>query len=171
MKGNIVNIKQMDKIAKESYKKRVESCKKKHRHPDEITARAAAMDSIQKHHNVDVLYVYNCPVCSGWHLTKSSKDHTIKVTEDNPFNELATAEGEFLQIIQSGPIKTFTEKNPKRGKDDAWVHELCLGLESKDLIYRSKDNELEIEWKFKTKKMRKEERKAQNQTQSFLMAA
>jgi hypothetical protein len=161
----------MDKNAKESYRKRVESCKKKHRHPDEITARAAAMDSIQKYHNVKTLYVYNCPVCSGWHLTKSSKDHTIKVTEDDPFNESETVKEEFLKIIQSGPIKTFKEDNPKRGRDDIWLHELCLDLEAQDLICRNNENNLEIEWKFKTNKMRRQERNSQNQKEQFLMAA
>jgi len=159
----------MNKNAKKSYEKRVDACKRKHRHPDEYTARAAAMNSIQKHQNIDTLYVYNCPVCSGWHLTKSSKDHTIGITEENPFNE--SAEDEFLKIIQTGPIKTFKEGNPKRGRDDAWLHNMCLELEAKNLIYRSYDNELEIEWKFKTKKMKKKEKQVQSQSHHYLMSA
>lgn len=46
------------------------TCASKRRYPCELTARAAAMDSIERHANVDVLGVYLCPHCGGWHLTR-----------------------------------------------------------------------------------------------------
>lgn len=61
-------------------------CESKHRHPDEATARAAAMHSIERHHNVAALYVYQCAECHGWHLTRRNHGRRVRVTETNPVN-------------------------------------------------------------------------------------
>jgi hypothetical protein len=45
--------------------------------PCELTARAAAMDSIERHGNVQVLGVYQCPHCGGWHLTRQVGDYAV----------------------------------------------------------------------------------------------
>jgi hypothetical protein len=65
-------------------KKEVRVCQKKHRHPDELTARAAAMDAIQRHRNTETLFVYQCAHCRGWHLTRFPIGEGRMVTEDNP---------------------------------------------------------------------------------------
>jgi hypothetical protein len=162
-----MNAKQLEKKAKISYQKRVESCKKKHRHPDELTARAAAMSSIQTHHNVEKLHVYHCPVCSGWHLTKKGSDIDVAITEQNPFHE-KSAQEEFVELIKTGPIKTLSELAASRTHNDIWIHELCLELEEKNMIYRSKVNGEQVVWKY-----RKHQPKVENNInqQSFLMAA
>jgi hypothetical protein len=59
------------------------TCRNKHRHPDEIIARAAAMDAITRYGNVQVLYVYLCPECRGWHLSKKG-NALYAVTKENP---------------------------------------------------------------------------------------
>ncbi|MEC5161703.1 MULTISPECIES: hypothetical protein [unclassified Janthinobacterium] len=56
-------------------------CAGKHRHPDELTARAAAQRVLSRG-NLGALYVYICPVCGGWHLTRSSQG--IAVTRYDP---------------------------------------------------------------------------------------
>jgi predicted RNA-binding Zn-ribbon protein involved in translation (DUF1610 family) len=33
------------------------------------------MDSIERHGNVQVLGVYQCPHCGGWHLTRQVGDY------------------------------------------------------------------------------------------------
>lgn len=141
-----MNNKQTEKKAKESYKKRVYSCKNKHRHPDEITARASAMDAIQKYNNVESLHVYHCPVCSGWHLSKKGRD--IAITKDDPFNENLKVHKEFLKIIKTGPITTISENVSEPTKDELWLYNLCLELENKKTIYRSNMIENKVEWKY-----------------------
>lgn len=59
------------------------ACLNKHRHPDEFTARAAAMHQIQWK-GAPVLYVYQCDECRGWHLTRRNHGNSKKVTADNP---------------------------------------------------------------------------------------
>jgi hypothetical protein len=146
---------QIEKRAKESYRKRVSSCLRKHRHPDEITARAAAMDAIQKYHNVEKLHVYHCPVCSGWHLSKKGDDTAI--TEENPFDENIAAHEDFLSIIKTGPITTISEQVQQFTAQEIWLYNLCLELEKKDKIYRSNVRDNTIEWKYKRITSRKEE--------------
>lgn len=162
-----MNAKKIDKKAKESYKKRVVSCKQKHRHPDEATARAAAMGAIQKYHNVEKLHVYNCPVCSGWHLSKKGDD--IAVTEEDPFNENIKVQQEILAIIKTGPIKTISSDSDLHSKDDIWLYNLCLELEANNKIYRSNVIDDKIEWKYRQIQTKKPIKT--NKQQDFLMAA
>lgn len=68
-------------------KKEKLTCANKTRHPDEITARAIAMHAIQTHGNTRQLFVYRCPQCSGWHLTRCHQKSGA-ITADNPL-ELA----------------------------------------------------------------------------------
>ena len=49
---------------------RTRRCTGKHRWSDEMSARAGAMHSIEQYGQVEKLWVYRCPHCSGWHLTK-----------------------------------------------------------------------------------------------------
>ena len=65
-------------------KKEIRVCQKKHRHPDELTAQAAAMDSIARYQNTDKLFVYQCLHCRGWHLTRFPNGEGRMVTADNP---------------------------------------------------------------------------------------
>ena len=57
------------------------TCASKRRYPCELTARAAAMDSIERHGNVQVLGVYLCPHCCGWHLTRQVGDYAVTSTD------------------------------------------------------------------------------------------
>lgn len=61
------------------------TCENKRRHVDECTARAAAMDSITRPgSNVQRLWIYRCPVCNGWHLTRNNQANARLVTADEP---------------------------------------------------------------------------------------
>lgn len=53
------------------------TCASKRRYPCELTARAAAMDSIERNGNAKVLGVYRCPQCGGWHLTRQMGDYAV----------------------------------------------------------------------------------------------
>lgn len=64
------------------------NCMNKLRHADEATARIAAMIAIERHGNVDELYVYRCPECLGWHLTKN--ENPARVTVDELVAEVST---------------------------------------------------------------------------------
>jgi hypothetical protein len=68
-------------------KKTVLNCRNKNRYPDECTARAAGMRSIEIHKNAKRLYVYPCPECRGYHLTKVWHALAQMVTADNPVHE------------------------------------------------------------------------------------
>lgn len=48
-------------------------CQGKHRWSDEITARAGAMQSLERRPETRRLYTYHCPACHGWHLTRSKQ--------------------------------------------------------------------------------------------------
>jgi hypothetical protein len=61
-------------------------CANKRRHPDELVARAAAMDSITRYANTAVLYVYHCEHCNGWHLSKR-RNNNGAVTANDPVAE------------------------------------------------------------------------------------
>lgn len=66
-------------------KKRIVTCENKNRHPDELTARAAALHSIERHPPENgALWIYQCPVCRGWHLTKRNHGIGRKVIAGGP---------------------------------------------------------------------------------------
>ena len=57
------------------------TCARKRRHSDEITARAFALTAIDAGWNKnkpECLYVYKCPVCRGWHLTRFKVSVPVK---------------------------------------------------------------------------------------------
>lgn len=62
-----------------------ETCEGKKRWPCEITARAGAMAVIERNDpgTPDALYVYRCPTCRGWHLTKNRQKSSPPVTVDD----------------------------------------------------------------------------------------
>jgi hypothetical protein len=45
-------------------------CFRKHRYPDELTARAAG-HSYMTQYATSPLYVYKCPECAGYHVTRA----------------------------------------------------------------------------------------------------
>lgn len=45
------------------------ACQTKRRYPDEVTALASGAYASTQTGDVD-LYVYRCPLCLGWHLTR-----------------------------------------------------------------------------------------------------
>lgn len=48
------------------------TCREKRNYPDEVSARAGALLSLEERGNRSTLWVYKCPHCDRWHLT--SKD-------------------------------------------------------------------------------------------------
>jgi hypothetical protein len=46
-------------------------CEAKHRHPDELVARAMALT--QQEMSGYRMFVYPCKICRGWHLTKQEQ--------------------------------------------------------------------------------------------------
>jgi hypothetical protein len=68
-------------------------CESKLRYPDEITARAAGMASLEQlPDRADRLYTYNCPLCRGWHLTKrrnrAESVGCFAITATNPYERI-----------------------------------------------------------------------------------
>ncbi len=55
-------------------------CLRKRRYTDECQARAAGMESLEKYPGEKKLWVYSCPHCSGWHLTKHHQGKRFEVT-------------------------------------------------------------------------------------------
>jgi hypothetical protein len=49
------------------------------------------MSAIEQHDNAKVLYIYRCPECRGWHLTRRNNGVLVKVTADNPVHERTAA--------------------------------------------------------------------------------
>lgn len=45
-------------------------CVAKNRYPDELTARAAGQH-YREHYASELLYIYRCPHCAGFHLTRT----------------------------------------------------------------------------------------------------
>lgn len=67
-------------------RKRIDNrvCLGKRRFSDEAGARALGMTSIaERPWGVSVLWVYRCPHCDGWHLTKNRRKEPA-ITADNP---------------------------------------------------------------------------------------
>lgn len=61
------------------------ACQTKRRYPDEATARATGLYSLENNHAASALYVYRCIECRGWHLTRSRQGAAI--TAGDPFAE------------------------------------------------------------------------------------
>ena len=53
-------------------------CQSKLRYPDEITARAAGLH-YREHYATIALYVYRCPHCAGYHLTRAAHNKRASV--------------------------------------------------------------------------------------------
>lgn len=49
---------------------RMRRCTGKRRWSDELSACAGALDAVERHRE-ERLWVYQCPHCRGWHLTRS----------------------------------------------------------------------------------------------------
>lgn len=60
------------------------NCAGKNRYPDEYAARAVGMYAINTYKNPPRLYVYQCPHCSGWHLTKSRNTERPAISRHDP---------------------------------------------------------------------------------------
>jgi hypothetical protein len=66
-------------------KKAVVNCEAKRRYSNDTQARAAAMISLERHdEGVSALWVYKCPECFGWHLTRQKGRDRFKVTINQP---------------------------------------------------------------------------------------
>lgn len=63
-------------------------CTSKQRYSDEYSARGSAQYSLRQSQdqNFTRLWVYRCPGCRGWHMTKSPND-SDPVTRDELFSE------------------------------------------------------------------------------------
>lgn len=60
------------------------TCSGKRRFSDEVEARAAGMVSLREWPGQARLFIYPCPHCHGWHLTKSNNGVSRMVTLDEP---------------------------------------------------------------------------------------
>ena len=70
-------------------KKTVSNCINKMRFADEFAARAHAMRVLTGHRSRANLWVYRCPECNGWHLTKRDRGTRQLVTADSTYTESA----------------------------------------------------------------------------------
>ena len=72
-------------------KKTVFNCQQRRRYNDEISARAAAMyalDQCDEHGRpLPALYVYRCPECNGYHLTRQAQGIRKRVERNRPYME------------------------------------------------------------------------------------
>ena len=57
-------------------------CLGKHRWPDEMSARAGAMQALEKRPTTWRLFHYRCPACGGFHLTRTRQFNQEPVTAD-----------------------------------------------------------------------------------------
>jgi hypothetical protein len=57
----------------------IANCKKKRRHPDEVTARAAA-SVVCEEYNMLSVGIYKCRHCNGWHVTTKHRARRWRVT-------------------------------------------------------------------------------------------
>lgn len=70
----------------------VNSCERKRRYPDEVSAMAHALHSMSNS-GTDALRTYKCPVCSGWHLTKRmAEGDTAIIASDAEESEDGTSD-------------------------------------------------------------------------------
>lgn len=127
---------------KELRKAEKAACESKHRHPDELTARAAAMDSIKRHQNARRLFVYRCGVCQGWHLTRRKVQKSVAVIEGDPVSE-AAPEDQVLAVAKQGPVETVPD-SPIR--DHQWLHGVFLRLEALGRVIRRAEQGGKITW-------------------------
>lgn len=58
-------------------------CQGKHRWADELSARAGALGSLEQRPETGRLFTYRCPVCRGFHLTRSKQRGQTPVALDN----------------------------------------------------------------------------------------
>ena len=59
---------------------RTRMCTGKHRWPDQLSAMAGAVASLERHPEAGKLYTYHCPACGGFHLTKRKQKGQRPVT-------------------------------------------------------------------------------------------
>lgn len=57
----------------------IRSCEGKHRHPDDLTARAMALT--QQEMSGYRIFIYPCPLCRGWHLTKRPQSDSRRAAD------------------------------------------------------------------------------------------
>lgn len=89
-------------------KRKAQTCASKRRYPDELTARAGAMHDIHHVGNASELYVYRCPECRGFHLTRRDNGVAARVTGDNPVHDCsATKPARWGQV--AAPTTTHSE--------------------------------------------------------------
>lgn len=60
------------------------TCEKKLYFNDEFQARANALEVIEAY-GQKALWIYRCPECKGWHMTKKDNGVLWKVTRFQPF--------------------------------------------------------------------------------------
>lgn len=68
------------------------SCQVKNRYSDESAARVSAQRAIAVHQTDAILWVYQCPICRGWHLTKSRQHGSEGVTEEELYHDEIAAD-------------------------------------------------------------------------------
>lgn len=66
----------------------VRTCVNKRRYTDEPQARAAGLAAIENNRNASRLFVYRCPVCRGWHLTRAAQAGQASISEDDPIADV-----------------------------------------------------------------------------------
>ncbi len=54
-------------------------CQGKHRWPDELSARAGGLQSLERRPDTLRLFTYHCPACRGYHLTRCKQKGQIPV--------------------------------------------------------------------------------------------
>lgn len=57
-------------------------CLGKHRWPDEVSAIAGGLMSLEQNPELPRLYTYRCPSCRGWHLTRNRHGQKRLIARD-----------------------------------------------------------------------------------------
>ena len=73
-------------VAKWTQKHKKKMCNRKQRYSDEFSARAKAKIDIDGG-KARKLWVYPCPLCRGWHLTKKPNSRKVMIDENNLVHE------------------------------------------------------------------------------------